>query len=74
MNVIELKPRDIGDLPRGLRDLADEIEAGDYGTPDSLVWVLDRNGIIDVGMIGHSPEPGAVAHLLLHMAARKLEG
>lgn len=74
LNVIEFPGGDCSDIVKGLRKLADEIEAGDYDAAHNLVWVIDcGEGRLELGMLGQSPEAGAVAHLLLAMAQRKLE-
>lgn len=65
---------DIQDIPRGLRNLADAIEAGSWGDAHNVVWVVDcGDGKVELGMLGGTAEPGAVSHLLLGIAMRKLE-
>lgn len=62
------------DLIGTLRLLADQIERGEYSEVTNLVWVMEHNGEVDLGMLGRAGEPGATAHLLLAIAQRKLEG
>jgi len=61
-------------IPDQLRDLAEIIESGKYGVVHSLTWVADcGGGLIEVGLLGASPLPGATAHLMLAVGMRKLE-
>lgn len=72
--LLEFPDKDIRDIPRGLRDLADLIEAADYGPAHHLIWVVDRGDArIDVGLLGATAEPGAVGYHLLGIGMRKLE-
>lgn len=74
LNVVTFPERHIGDIPRALRDLADNIEAGHFHDAHVLAWVIDcGEGRVEVGFLGQSPEPGAVAHYLFALAQRKLE-
>lgn len=74
LNIIELPDRDLTDVPRALRALADGIERGDYGDAHNVAWVVDcGDSRIEIGMAGAAPEPGATAHLLFGIAMRKLE-
>jgi hypothetical protein len=75
LKLIEFPGKDIRDIPRGLRALADSIEAGEYGDAHALVWAVDcGGGRVEVGLLGETAEPGAVGYLLLGMAMRRLEG
>ena len=66
---------DIADVPRGLREIADQIEAGDFGGAHNLAWVIDcGDGKVEVGMLGRAGEPGAVAHFLFSLGQQKLLG
>lgn len=57
-----------------LRDLAQRIEAGEFGPVQSVSWVADKgDGTVEVGFIGPSPLPSPTAHLMLAMGMRKLE-
>jgi hypothetical protein len=74
-NVIRFrKPRiDVRSVVDGLRELADDIEAG-HEVAHNMVWVMDRGGgTVEVGMVSPTDEPGAVAHLYLAMGMRTLE-
>ncbi len=72
--LVEFPDRDVGDIPRGLRALADQIEAGEYGDAHNCAWVIDCGaGRVDLGILGSSPLPGADGHLLFSLAVRRLE-
>jgi len=72
--LLTLPATDVGDISRGLRALADQIDAGDYGDGHFLAWVIDcGSGRVECGGLGKSPEAGAVGHLLFGIAQRKLE-
>lgn len=74
MSVVELPQHNIGDVASGLRRLADDIERGEYGDAHNLVWVIDAgSGRIELGLLGHAGEPGALSHFLLALGQRKLE-
>jgi len=74
LNVVKLPVGDVQDIPRGLRELADDIENGKFDDAHLLAWVIDcGNSRVEIGMLGKSPEPGAVAYHLYGMAKRKLE-
>lgn len=74
MKLLDLPTRDLADLPKSLRNLADAIEAGEYDDAYHLAWCIDcGDGRIEVGLIGQTPEPGAIAHYLFALAQRKLE-
>ena len=73
MNVVELPTKDIGDIPRGLRAIADAIEAGEYGDAHNLAWVIDcGNYRIEIGMLGHAAMAGAEGAYLFALAHTKL--
>lgn len=73
MELIEFPHSAVQDIPTGLRNLADKIEAGDVA-PHNIVWVMDEgDGEIGVGLLGRAAAPGAEAHLLLAVAMRRLE-
>lgn len=66
--------RNIQDIPRGLRELADTIEKGEYGDAHNLVWAIDcGGGRLELGMLGKAPEPGITAYYLCGLAMRRLE-
>lgn len=74
MNIVELPVHNIGDLARGLRALADGIDAGEYGDAHNVAWVVDcGGGRIEIGMMGQSGSSGADAHFLFALGQRKLE-
>lgn len=71
--VITLPTPDVRDVPRMLRSLADDIEAGKFTHAHNLAWALDTgNGQIEVGLMGQAAETGAVAYLLFGMAQQKI--
>lgn len=73
--LLNLPDRDLGDVPRALRKLADEIEGGEFGDAHNCAWVVDcGDKRIELGLCGRAPEPGPVAYLLFGTAMRKLEG
>lgn len=72
--VLRLPERDLTDVPRALRALADAVERGEYGDAHNAAWVVDcGNQRVGCGLAGAAPEPGATAHLLFAIAQRKLE-
>lgn len=75
LNVVKFPDKDVGDVPRALRAVADRIESGEFGGAHNLAWVIDcGHGRIEVGLLGHAGIAGAEAHLLFALAQRKLEG
>lgn len=61
------------DIPSQLRDLADRVERGEFGTVHSVTWVADQaDGKVEVGHLGQSPLPGPVAVQMLFMGMQKL--
>lgn len=72
--VLSLPDRDLTDVPRAMRALADGIERGEYGDAHNAAWVVDcGDSRVVCGLAGAAPEPGATAHLLFAIAQRKLE-
>lgn len=66
---------DISDIPKMLRSLADDIEAGRYDDAHNLAWALDcGDGRVAIGLLGRAASAGAEAHLLFAIAQRRLEG
>jgi len=58
----------------GLRNLANDIEAGEYGGVHNLVWVSDAgNGNLEVGLLGESSEPGTLAYFLMGLGMAKIQ-
>ena len=72
--LVAFPERDLKDLPRALRALAESVEKGEYDEAHNLAWVMDCGSArIEVGFLGQSPYPGSDAHLLLALGQRKLE-
>lgn len=72
--VLQFPDRDLTDVPRTLRALADAIERGEYGDAHNVAWVVDcGDSRVACGLAGAAPEPEATAHLLFAIAQRKLE-
>jgi hypothetical protein len=72
--LVQFPERDMSDVPRMLRSVADSIEAGEYGDAHNLAWVIDCGaGRIEVGLCGKAPEPGLTGHFLLACGQRKIE-
>lgn len=72
--LITFPNHNIGDVTRGLRTLADAIDAGEFGAAHSCAYVIDcGDADIAVGHLGHCPEPAPSAHFLLALGMRKLE-
>ena len=73
--VLKLPDRDLTDVPRALRALADAVERGEFADAHNVAWVIDcGDSRVECGLAGPAPEPGAAAHLLLAIGQRKLEG
>lgn len=69
MKVVELPQTAFQDIPAGLRNLADQIERGEYGTVVSVAWVVDAEyKPIAAGLLGKCANPDAVFVLLLEIA------
>lgn len=74
MKIIELR-RDLSDIPATLRNLADEIEAGDYGTVVALAWVLDaEHANVEYGVIGQLSSPDATFIALCELGKHRIMG
>lgn len=72
--LVKLPERNVQDIPRGLRTLAEEIEQGKLGDCHNIAWVVDTgNGHVECGLLGASPEPGPLGHLLFAKGMRALE-
>lgn len=62
------------DIPAALRNLATDIENGDFGNPHNLAWIIDcGGGRIEIGVLGKVSELAPVAYWLFGLAKRKLE-
>ena len=74
LKVVEIKTGNLGDIPNGLRRLADQVERGDYGDVHNLAWSIDcGSGRIEIGMLRKAPEAGVTAYYLFALSMRKLE-
>ena len=74
MKLITFPKNTLANIPAGLRKLAEEIEDGEFNDAHNLAWVIDcGDGVINVGMLGESPSPGAEAYYLYGLAKRVLE-
>lgn len=69
-NVHVLYETNLLDVPATLRNIADGIEAGEFGTANGCVVVLDAAGL-EVFYAG-TGEAAPNAHLLLHAGAAKM--
>jgi hypothetical protein len=70
-NLHLLRETNLLDVPATLRNLADDIASGKYGTVNGAVIVWDSEEGLDVSYCG-SGEAGPNAHLLLHAGASKM--
>lgn len=74
MELLQFPKSNIPDVSASLRELADGIDAGDYGDAHNLAWIIDEgDGSVSFGMMGTSTSPGAEAHLLFCIAAKQIE-
>lgn len=72
--VKQLPDRNIQDIPRAMRTLADQIEAGELGNVRAIVWVVDvADAPVELGLMGACAEVAPTAHLLLGKGMRALE-
>lgn len=61
------------DIPASLRQLADQIEAGEHGACHNLLWIIDSgNGEIDIGLMGKTGEAAPTAFLLAAAAQKRI--
>lgn len=76
IKVVELPKASHLNIPEQLRELAKEIEDGEYGEVHHLVWITSNEdqARFDVGLCGKSSESKAVAHFIMSLAQRRLEG
>ena len=69
MKVVELEKTALLDVPVGLRNLADAIDRGEYGSVVNLAWVLDAEyKPCAAGLLGKAANADAVFVLLLECA------
>lgn len=77
MPLAEVKRLPVGNLaniPEMLRSMADDVENGEFGDCHNIAWVADvGDGVVTIGMMGQSAEPGCLAHYLFALGMRKLE-
>lgn len=71
MNVVELPKTSILDVVTGLRNLADEIEAGHYGEISNLAWVMDGNEMT-FGLLGKASSPDALFIMMMEIGKHEL--
>lgn len=66
--------RDVQDIPRALRALADEVEQGKFPVCHNIAWVMDLgDGAVACGLMGGCAEAGPTGYLLFGKAMRSLE-
>ena len=74
INVVQFPELSMQSVPDGLRKLADQIDAGEFGDAHNLAWVIDEGeAALSVGLLGKCPEPAPTAYFLYGLAMRKLE-
>lgn len=72
--LVQFPDRNILDIPRALRTLAEEVEQGKLGDCHNIAYVIDvGNGQVELGLLGQAAERGPLAHLLLGKGMRALE-
>lgn len=72
--LLTLPDRNIQDIPRAMRTLADQIEQGYLGNVKAIAWVVDIEGApVELGLMGAAAEVAPSAHLLFGKAMRALE-
>lgn len=73
LKVIEFPEQTAQSVVAGLRTLAQSVEDGKFGDAHNLVWVIDAgDGVIHIGLLGQTPNPGATAHLLMGCGQHKV--
>jgi hypothetical protein len=73
VELLKLPDRNIQDIPRGLRALADKIEQGG-GDCHNIAYVIDAGGgQVVCGLLGPAAECGPTAYLLYGKGMRALE-
>jgi len=73
MNIVSLPTYNLGNIQQSLRNLADAIEKGEYGTVTHFAWVMDsEHAPVSVGLIGKCANPDAVAVLLFECGKASL--
>ncbi|MES2973383.1 MAG: hypothetical protein V4757_07230 [Pseudomonadota bacterium] len=69
-NVYLVREHTLQDIPAVLREIADQVEKGEFGKATGCVVVLDSDGL-EVFYAG-TGEAAPNAHLLLHAGATKM--
>lgn len=69
-NVVSLYPSNFRDVPATLRQIADQIEKGQFGEVGSTAVVILRD-TMDVFGLGEDSEPCAIG-MLLHAAFQRM--
>ena len=69
-NLIVMRETNLLNVPATLREIANDIEAGEFGKASGCVVVLDAD-TLEVFYCG-TGEAGPNAHLLLHAGAAKM--
>lgn len=72
LKVVSIPFAEVENIPARLRDLADAIEEGNFGSPATCIVVLDSDRLFEVFGLGCEAD-GTVAHYLLTCAQRKIE-
>jgi len=73
MNVVEFPKSCANDIPYTLRALADQIEKGEHGTVEHLVWVIrDTERVVSTGLSGQAQYPRETAYFLMSVALASL--
>lgn len=70
LTVVKFSGGSLAEVANGLRALADQIDAGEFGPSPLIGWAAD-NG--QSGLLGKTAEPRALAYLLFGMAQRHIE-
>lgn len=69
--VITLRTHTVKDVPATLREIASQIETGEYGQIESVALVAVGPDALDVCLCGKASSPGD-AHIILHAGMLRL--
>lgn len=69
--VVTLRTHTIKDIPAVLREIAGQLESGEFGAFDKCALVIVGENDIDVCLCGNASSPGD-AHMILHAGMLKL--
>lgn len=69
--VITLRTHTLKDVPSVLREIAGQIESGDFGVIESVALVAVSAEDVDVCLCGKASSPGD-AHMILHAGMIRL--